>query len=85
MKGKSGFINYYTGADMSILTRVGTGIAPNVAAIVTVHPAVHKHILISGLPSNTIIQAVCTVTNTVGTSQMTNIVKITVPQLFFEL
>ncbi len=79
MKGARGFINYFTGADMSIVKRVGTGIAPNVPAIVTVHPETHKHILISGLPSGTIVQAVCVVTNTAGTSQMTNIVSIMVP------
>ena len=79
MKSAKGYINYFTGADMSILKRVGTGLAPNIPATITVHPEVHKHILISGLVSGTTIQAVCVVTNTAGTSQMTNIVSITVP------
>ena len=78
MKSEKGFINYFTGADVSILQRVGTGIAPIAAAIITVHPETHKHLLISGLVSGSVIQAVCSVTNTAGTSQMTNIVKITV-------
>jgi len=79
MKGKTGFINYYSGADLSILKRVGNGIAPNVAAIITNYPETHKSILISGLTSGTSIQAVCVVTNAAGTSQMTNVVVITVP------
>ena len=79
MKSKSGFINYYTGTDVSILKRVGNGIVPNVAAIIANYPETHKHILISGLVSGSFIQAVVVVTNSAGTSQMTNIVNITVP------
>jgi len=61
MKSKSGFINYFLGADMSILKRVGNGIAPNVAAIITNYPETHKHILISGLVPGSFVQVVVVV------------------------